>query len=137
MKRMDRRSGQFGSREPDIIVTNAVRSYSKKDTVRFKLYGRDVIDENNMPVKTPINLPSVIYEKIYYQVVDRVTEKIILSYDDVNNSTKVSTDSEGMFFDFKMQALTPGRSYSFDFFIVDRGVSYLVKNRDTTFEVTS
>ena len=89
-----------------------------------------------MPVKTPYTLPSVIYEKIYYQVVDRVTEKIVLSYDDVNNSTKVSTDAEGMFFDFKMQALIPGRSYSFDFFIVDRGVSYLVKNRDTTFEVT-
>lgn len=136
MKRLDRRSGQFGSREPDIIVTNAVRSYSKKDTVRFKLFGRDVIEENNMPVKTPINLPSVIYEKIYYQVVDRVTGKIVLSYDDTSDSTKVSTDSEGMFFDFKLQALTPGRSYSFDFFIVDRGVSYLVKNRDTTFEVT-
>lgn len=137
MKRLDRRSGQFGSREPDIIVTNATRTYSKKDSVRFKLFGRDVIDENNMPVKIPINLPSVIYEKIFYQVVDRVTEKVVIAYDNVNNSTKVSTDSDGMFFDFKMQALTPGRSYSFDFFIVERGVSYLVKNRDTTFKVTA
>jgi len=136
MKKSDRRSGQFGSREPDVIVTNAVRTYNKKDTVRFKLFGRDIIAENNTPVKAPINLASVVYEKIYYQIVDRVTEKVVLSYDDVNDSTKVSTDSEGMFFDFKMQALTPGRSYSLDFFIVDRGISYLVKNRDTTFEVT-
>ena len=66
---------------------------------------------------------------------DRVTEKVVLAYDNTNNSTKVSTDSEGMFFDFKMQTLIPGRAYSFDFYVVDRGVSYLVQNRDTTFEV--
>ena len=135
MKLPDRRSGQFISREPQIIVANAEKTYHKNDTIRFKLFGRDLINEDNQPVKTPYRLPSVIYEQIYYQVVDRVTEKVVLAYDNTNNSTKVSTDSEGMFFDFKMQALIPGRAYSFDFYIVDRGVSYLVQNRDTTFEV--
>ncbi len=135
MKKPDRRSGQFGSREPQIIVTNAERTYHKDDTVRFKLFGRDLVDEANEPVKTPYSLPSAIFENVYYQVVDRVTRKVVLSYDDVKNSTRVSTDSEGMFFDFKMQALTPGRSYSFDFYIKDRGVSYLFSNKDTTFEV--
>ena len=137
MKKPDRRSGQFGSREPQLIVTNAERSYSSKDTVRFKLFGRDLINEQNLPVKTPYSLPSVIYESVYYQIVDRVTGKVVLPYDDVNNSTRVSTDSEGMFFDFKTQALTSGKAYSFDFYVVDRGSSYLVKNRDTTFEVKS
>ena len=127
MKKPDRRSGQFGSREPQLIVTNAERSYNAKDTVRFKLFGRDLINEKNLPVKTPYSLPSVIYESVYYQIVDRVTGKIILAYDNTNDSTRVSTDSEGMFFDFKMQALTPGRAYSFDFYVVDRGSSYLVK----------
>ena len=135
MKRMDRRSGQFGSREPQIIITNAEKSYDSKDTVKFKLFGNDIIANNNQPVKTPIDLPSVIYEKIYYQVVDRVTGKIVIPYDKANNGTKVSCDSEGMFFDFKMQALVAGRSYAFDFHIVDRGDVYLVQNRDSIFEV--
>lgn len=131
----DRRSGQFGSREPQIIVTNAETSYGQNDTVRFKLFGRDIINENHLPVKRPYSLPSVIYERIYYQVVDRVTGKVIIPYDTNNNSTKVSTDSEGMFFEFKMQALVPGRSYAFDFYIRERGLSYLVQNRDSIFEV--
>ena len=135
MKQPTRRSGQFGTREPQLIITNAEKSYSKNDTVRFKLFGRDLINENSAPVKTPYSLKSTIYEKIYYQVVDRVTGKIILSYDNKTDATKVSTDTEGMFFDFKMQALVPGRSYAFDFYVVDRGTSYLVQNRDSIFEV--
>ena len=98
---------------------------------------RDLINENNMPVKQPISLSSVIFDEVYYQVVDRVTEKVVLSYDKDNSTTKVSTDSNGMFFDFKMQALIPGRSYAFDFYVVDRGASYLVRNRESIFEVKS
>ena len=135
MHKQDRRSGQFGSREPQVIVTNAETSYTQNDTVRFKLFGRDILAENLAPVKTPYSLPSTIFERIYYQVVDRVTGKVIIPYDTNNNSTKVSTDTEGMFFDFKMQSLQPGRSYSFDFYIRERGLSYLVQNRDTIFEV--
>ena len=135
IKKAVRKSGQFTSREPQIIINSAANQYYKKDTVRFRLYGRDLIAENNTPVRTPYNLPSVIFEKVYYQVVDRVTDKVILAYDDTNDSTKVSTDTDGMFFDFKIQSLIAGRSYSFDFYIKDRGSSYLVKNRDTAFVV--
>ena len=137
MKAPDRRSGEFSSREPQIIITNADTSYHKDDTVKFSLFGRDLINENNMPVKQPISLSSVIFDEVYYQVVDRVTEKVVLSYDKDNSTTKVSTDSNGMFFDFKMQALIPGRSYAFDFYVVDRGASYLVRNRESIFEVKS
>ena len=137
LKRADVRGGQFGSREPQLILTNARTSYDQDDTVKFKLFGRDLIDENNQPVKRPYSLPSVIYEQVYYQVVDRVTNKVVIPYDTANDATRVSTDSEGMFFNFKMQALVPGRAYSFDFYIVDRGIEYLVKNRENTFEVRS
>tara|TARA_R110000824_G_scaffold60853_5_gene162373 strand:+ start:35082 stop:36620 length:1539 start_codon:yes stop_codon:yes gene_type:complete len=137
MKAPDRRAGEFSSREPQIIIKNAGRSYNKDDTARFSLFGRDLDAENNLPVKQPISLKSVIFDEVYYQVVDRITEKVVLSYDKTTNSTKVSTDANGMFFDFKMQALIPGRSYAFDFYIVDRGISYLVRNRDSIFEVKS
>lgn len=130
-----RASGQFTTRSPQIIVTDAKTQYSKNDTVTFRLFGRDLDNELNLPVKKPYRLPSVIYDQVYYQVVDRVTEKVVLAYDNVNNSTRVSTDAEGMFFDFKMQALIPGRSYAFDFYVVERGTSHLVKNRDAVFTV--
>jgi len=135
IKRAQRNSAKFISREPMIILSNVDRSYHTNDTVRFRLFGRDLIGENNQPSKIPYRLKSVIYDEVYYQVVDRVTEKVVLKYDKINNSSRVSTDSDGMFFDFKMQALIPGRSYAFDFYVVDRGISYLVKNRDAFFAV--
>ena len=135
IKSAQRNSAKFISREPMIILSNVDRAYHKKDTVRFRLFGRDLIGENNQSTKTPYRLKSIIYDEVYYQVADRVTEKVILEYDKINKSTLVSTDSDGMFFDFKMQALVPGRSYAFDFYIVDRGISYLFKNRDAFFVV--
>jgi len=135
IKQPVRKGGQFISREPQIVIDGASTEYHKKDTVRFRLWGNDLLAEDNAPVRGPYDTPPVIFEKVYYQVVDRVTEKIILAYDDANDSTRVSTDSDGMFFDFKMQSLYEGRSYAFDFYIVDRGSSYLIKNRDTVFVV--
>ncbi len=131
----DRTSGRFTSRQPEIVVTNFKNSYHKNDTVRFRLFGRDIAAENEAPIKTQYRRKSIIFDKIYYQVVDQITNKIILSYDDTNDSTRISTDSDGLFFDFKMQALTPGRAYSFDFYIVERGSSFLIKNKDAVFTV--
>ena len=135
MKRAPRNSGISISREPQITVLNITKQYEKNDTVRIRIFGRDLINENSISFKRPIKLPSVIYENVYYQVVDRITGKIVLPYDNVTNSTKVSTDSDGMYFDFKMSALVPGRSYAFDFLIVERGTSFLVQNRDAVFVV--
>jgi len=135
LKRADRDAGSFISRSPMLVLTNVKTSYGKKDTARIRLFGRDVTAECEAPVKIPWRRPSVIFDKVYYQVVDRVTEKVILPYDDVKDSTRVSTDGDGMFFDFKMQSLIVGRSYAFDFYIVERGTTHLVKNRDVIFTV--
>ncbi len=135
IKRASRDAGEFISRDPQIVITNANPIYNKNDTVKIRLFGRDLKAEEEAPVKIAWRRKPVIFEKVYYQVVDRVTEKVILPYDATNDSTRVSTDADGMFFDFKMQALTPGRSYAFDFYVVERGNSYLVRNREAIFTV--
>ena len=135
IKRADRNAGDFISRDPRIIVTNALDRYNKKDTVRFRLFGRDLAAEDEAPVKRKYSRKSVIYDRVYYQVVDRVTGNVVLAYDAVSDTTRVSTDGGGMFFDFKMQALVPGRSYMFDFYVIERGTSYLVRNQDVIFAV--
>jgi hypothetical protein len=136
VKKIETNNGSFISREPQLVIMNSERKFNKKDNVRFRIFGRDLLNENNLPVKRPYSLDTVIYNNVYYQVVDRITGKIIIPYDSVNNGTKVSTDSDGMFFDFRMQSLYVGRSYAFDFYIVERGMSYLIQNRDVIFEVS-
>ena len=42
---------------------------------------------------------------------------------------------EGMFFDFYMYNLFPGRVYTFDFFVKDRGVEFVVDDVGTRFRL--
>ena len=135
IRRPSRAQGNFTTRRPLLRVTNGNTYYNQNDTVRFRVFGVDLEQQFNLPVKRPRKLTSVIYDKVYYQVIDRMSGKVILDYDTANDSTRLSIDSQGMFFDFKMQALPAGRSYGFRFYINERGNTYLSDEDDTFFEV--
>lgn len=135
IKRPDRVQGNFTTRRPTLRVQNSNPYYTSKDTVRFRVFGVDLEQQFNEHVKRARKLKSIIYDKVYYQVIDKMSGKVILDYDTVNESTRLSIDSMGMFFDFKMQALPPGRTYCFRFYIVERGNTYLSPEDDTFFDV--
>jgi hypothetical protein len=137
LRRPVRAQSNFTTRRPLLRVTNANVYYHQNDTVRFRVFGVDLEQQFNTPVKRPIKLTSIIYDKVYYQVIDRVSKKVILDYDDKNDSTRLSIDGQGMFFDFKMQALPAERSYGFRFYIIERGNTYISSEDDTFFEVRS
>ena len=129
--------GNFTTRKPQLRITNSNPYYTTSDKVRFRVFGVDLVYQFDTPVKRKRKLESLIYDRVYYQVFDRFSGNIVIPYDSVNNSTLLSTDTEGMFFDFDIQALVPGRSYGFQFLIVERGQSYLSKEDDTYFDVRS
>ena len=135
IKRPTRVQGNFTTRRVLLRLTNANAYYHQKDTVRFRVFGIDLEQQFNLPVKRPRKLTSIIYDKVYYQVIDKLSGKVILDYDDTYDSTRLSIDGQGMFFDFKVQALPAGRSYGFRFYIVERGNAYLSSEDDTFFEV--
>lgn len=135
INRPERVQSDFTSRRPMINVVNVDPYYTSKDLVKFRLFGVDLDKQFNQPVKRRRILKSVIYENVYYQIFDRFSGNVVIPYDKVNNSTKVSIDSMGMFFDFNMQALIPGRSYGFQFLIVERDQSYLSQENEACFDV--
>jgi hypothetical protein len=53
----------------------------------------------------------------------------------VNNGTRLSTDTEGMFFDFRMSSLPVGKTYVFDFLVKDRGTEIVLEDRRSRFRV--
>jgi len=135
MKRVPRSQSNFTTRRPTLRVTNANSYYYQNDTIRFRVFGIDLDYQFNLPAKRPRKLTSIVYDKVYYQVIDKFSGKVILDYDSVNDSTRLSVDGQGMFFDFKMQALPAGRTYAFRFYITERGNTYLSNEDDTFFEV--
>jgi len=128
-------SANFTSQEPMIHITNASQEYRASDQPRLRIFGRDLKQEHNRPVRLPIQLAPVIFDKVYYRVRDLDSGRLIISFGEKDNSTRVSTDSEGMFFDFHMSILPAGRVYGFEFLIVNRGTRAIVKDSTARFTV--
>ena len=66
---------------------------------------------------------------------DRDSGKILIDFGEDDNSTRVSTDKQGMFFDFKFSPLPIGRTYMFEFLVVYRGVRLILNDRRANFKV--
>ena len=117
-------------------ITNLKTEYKRSQKVRFRVFVEDVGREI-VATKTPIASVSEIFNEMYYRVRDAENGKIIVPFETQSNGTCLSTDSEGMFFDFYISDLFSGRTYVFDFLVKDRGIDDLFMNVASTFKVTS
>ena len=86
-------------------------------------------------MKVPISLSPTIFDEVYYRVRDIDNGRTIVDFGEIDNSTRVSTDSQGMFFDFHMDTLLSGRVYSFDFLVINRGARTIVRDPRAQFTV--
>ena len=99
-----------------VKITNLKPVYSKNSKARFKVFAED-IDREIVFSKLPLEKKSEIFYEMFYRVRDVLDGKIIINFDRVYNSTKLSTDQDGMFFTFYTDSLPKGRLYAFDFLI--------------------
>ena len=88
-------------------------------------------------VRVPVELPGIVMSNVYYRVIDAVTKEVVVPFDDVKNSTKVSSDAVGMFFNFDTSPLTPGRTYFVSIMIKSRGVSRIFDSASPNFTIDS
>jgi hypothetical protein len=121
IKAPSRNASSFVSRNAVIKVTNMNSKYAHTDKVKFRLFGIDTYAQQNTPAKTARSIKSVIYDEVYYRVVDSDAKKVVVPFSKGNKATLCSTDADGMFFDFHMNALHKNRVYHFEFLIVDGG----------------
>ncbi len=138
LKQTDRYQGNFTSREPNINVTNMAKEYRTTDTGRIRLFGRDIAAEYKEKYgSVPQKRKSVIFDEVYYRVVDALSGDEAVPENRTQNGTRVSTDSEGMFFDLDMDNLYAGRNYYFVYTVVERGTETILQDKDITFRVIS
>ena len=125
------------SRQPDIKVTNIRDKYKISDIVRFRVFGVDYEEDTKRrkSSKTPMSVKSVIFDEVYYRIVDAQSGDEVIPFMRSNNGTRLSTDSEGQFFNFRMDNLFAGKSYTFEFLIVDRGLEFKVNDSRVKFKL--
>lgn len=106
-----------------LLDVKSIYETSESPTIRLFVRDRNLADE---PVRIPIQLPSKIIPKAYYQVKDTNNSKVLIAFSDQldtpNESTRISRDSNGMYFKFPVSVLPRGRTYTIDIGYYDRGI---------------
>lgn len=108
----------YGSDALHVTLPNIRSEYSSTETVRIRVHAIDHDDDSTIVFrKLPRVRPSKIFTNMYYRVRDAHTNEIVIPFDTTYNSTLLSTDTDGMYFDLHIDALTIGVVYTFDFLI--------------------
>jgi len=109
-------------------VVNLMPEYDTNEVVKLRVFVQDFNFEPSSS-KFAFRQKSAVVEKAYYRVKDVLTGKVIVPFMQSNNGTRLSSDSDGLYFEFDMSALFPNRAYTFEFKIVDSGETEILDSR--------
>lgn len=118
-----------------VTVNNIKETYQDDELPIVRL---NIFDQSSpllKIVKVPLETPGVVLKYVYYQVRDTVTNDVIIPFDDIRNSTKVSSDAVGMFFNLDMSNLAAGKTYCIDVLISYNGVKEKFLNASPIFKI--
>jgi hypothetical protein len=118
-----------------VVSVSSKDSYDNNEEAYFRV---NIFDQSNpliKVVKVPVELPGVVVKTVHYQVRDAVTNSVIIPFETSKDSTKVSSDSEGMFFKLDMSSLIPSRTYVIDTMITHNGSKTRYENSSPIFRV--
>jgi hypothetical protein len=105
-----------------ITITDLKDSYDITEEQHVRV---NIFDESNPKIKLsrlPVESPRSVIKSVFYQVRDAVSQDVVIPFDEEKNSTKVSSDSDGMFFVLDMSNLSRGRTYKIDVMISHNGM---------------
>jgi len=134
VKKNERSSLVFRERRLLATTLNLNDRYDTSDVVKIRLFIENA-DREVVFSKGPIDKPSEIFENVHYSVKDSVTGKTIIPFDTAKNSTRLSADSIGMYYDFHMSNLPRGRSYVFEYLVVQGGINTYITDAAAKFVV--
>lgn len=130
------RKESFSSQPSDIQFNfiNLSPVYSEKDEVYLKVFVQDQSLQEKA-YKIPRSLKSLTLSNAFYRVREVYSNNIVIPFDDVKDSTKLSSNSDGLSFLFYMSNLPKGFTYCFDLLIKDYGENRVYKEASGRFKV--
>ena len=105
-------------------------------TIRFFVEDLDA-GLSKKAYKLPRKLETIIIDEAYYRIKDVQTGTVIIPFDKTYQSTRISTDGNGMFIQFRTSGLPAHRQLTIDLLLVDRGMDRLMKIPEINFRVVS
>lgn len=132
------RGGAFlGPKQFSVSVYGIKNSYKNTEEATLRVNVFDYTSPLIGVTKTPVELPGIVIRDVHYQVRDSVTDHVEIPFDTVKNSTRVSSDTTGMFFRLDMANLTHDRAYTIDIMITTGNTQQIYGSAGTTFKVAN
>ena len=120
-----------------VVTTTGLQSLHRSDE---NVFIRLNIFDNTSPyiklVKKPIQLPGIVIHKSYYQIRDITSNEIVIPFDETYDSTRVSSDSTGMYFILDASNLTKENSYVIDIMLILGNTKKIFKSVSSTFKIS-
>jgi hypothetical protein len=85
--------------------------------------------------RTAIDTPGCVLRDVHYAIRDAVTNVTLVPFDTTYNSTRLSSDSYGMFFRFDPSSLLTSRTYVIDLLFTSAGKRTVYKDASSIFKV--
>lgn len=130
----DRSALYFNERRILATVLNLKDRYRQDEKVKIRVFAENA-NRDVVFVKSPLEKKSEIFHEMYYRVKDFQDGRVIVPFDYTTNSTKLSSDSQGMYFDFFMDSLPRGRTYVFEFLIRLNNIDTVIADAASKFIV--
>lgn len=111
----------------NITLPNCRQSYSQTSRARIKVNVYDSTEMYRLPTtKMSFKQVPLVFERMYWRIVDVYSGVIVIPFGDDDESTRLSVDSDGMYFDFFPNDLYIGRTFAFEFMIIDKGETIII-----------
>lgn len=120
-----------------VVATNVNGEYKKSDSARIRIHIENADTPYLTIVKQPFITPSVIPNKVFYSIRESTNDEVIVAFDDIYDSTKLSSDAKSLWFDFSMSNLYEGRLYEIDIMIVENGLKRYYRGVSAPFKISS
>jgi hypothetical protein len=90
----------------------------------------------NFFTKVPAEPPGLVVRNAHYQIRDSATNEIVVPFDEKYDSTRISSDANGMYFILDASNLTVERGYFVDIMIATGGTKRIFKAVSNVFNVS-
>lgn len=129
-------SNDSGALQKYIVTVNGIKQdYRVDETVDAQVNVFNYSSPLLKVVKVPVETPSIVFPDSYYRVRDVTLDKAVVPFDDVKNSTRLSSDGSNMYFKLDADVLNPERTYVIDIMIKSMGMTRVFENASPVFRV--
>lgn len=136
VRRSDVRTHVVQDRQLNITLPNHQQVYKTSSKARVRVNVTDMSPMNsNIFTRVPLVPDNMTFNMMYWRIVDVYTGTVVIPFDTDGESTRLSVDSRGMYFDFWPGDLEVGRVYTFEFMIIDNDETIVVSRNLPTFRV--